>query len=79
MHAQLGKFWTKDTKRPNNNNDNNNQTNPTATSEELSKHNVGSKSRALHMPPSVTPPRGWQNSYATPLAQPLDTSFPHLI
>ena len=73
MHS-WGKFWTKDTKRPNNNN-NNNQTNPTATSEELSKHNVGSKSRALHMPPSVTPP----NRLAKLLCHPSGPTSRHIL
>ena len=58
MHMQLGKILDKRHKKTkSNNNKNNNQTNPTATSEELSKHNVGSKTRVLHMPSAVTPPK----------------------
>jgi len=57
MHMQLGKILDKRHKKTKNNNKNNNQTKPTATSEELSKHNVGSKTRVLHMPSAVTPPK----------------------
>lgn len=57
MPVQLGQILDKRHKKTKNNNKNNNQTKPTATSEELSKHNVGSKTRVLHMPSAVTPPK----------------------